>query len=70
MNSFRDADLARLEFAVHHFYEVLVGSRKHNLALGSIACTFKKEIKPFESFVMETRVSSSTFYDTSCSNAM
>lgn len=53
---FSDADMARTSFSLQHFPDFLIGNLKDHLALGGISCNFTAEIRPYERFVMETKL--------------
>lgn len=48
--------MARTAFVLKHFPEAVVDNYKEHFALGAVACSFKKEIAPYERYTLETRL--------------
>ena len=48
--------MARLDFLLVQFADFVIGNFKDYVALGGVACSFKRQIDPYERFELETKV--------------
>lgn len=48
--------MARTDYVLRHFPEAVVDNVKDHFALGGVACSFRKEIAPYEKYTLETRL--------------